>query len=117
MRRNPSRRSRSRSSPVLLTPRPSFSELRQARRHVAETGQGRFQVFDDLLGQDVRCREIVEVVETFVLEPKDVQARLVAGDQLLIRVALEAIRGLAVVTVLGVVTGNEVVQVFPLEGL
>ncbi len=46
--------------------------------------EGGFQVFDDLLRQDVRVREVVGVFETFISEPEDVEASFVAVDEFLV---------------------------------
>lgn len=89
---------------------PSF-ELRQRRCHVAEGGQRGFEVFDDLLLQHVRRRQIVELVQTVVLQPEHIEAGLVAGDQLFIGEVAEALGFLAFVAVRRVVAGDEVAQV------
>lgn len=57
---------------------------RQPREHLAEAGKARFQVLDDLLGQLVRFGQVVQVGEALVLEPEQIEAGLVAGDQLVV---------------------------------
>jgi hypothetical protein len=41
--------------------------------------EGRFEVFDDFLGEEVGIGEVVGLFETFVSEPEDVEAGLVAA--------------------------------------
>jgi len=43
-----------------------------------------FEIFDDCLSENVRIRYIFGVFETFVAEPADIQAGLVAVDEYLI---------------------------------
>jgi len=43
-----------------------------------------FEIFDDCLSKNVRIRYIFGVFETFVAEPADIQAGLVAVDEYLI---------------------------------
>jgi len=47
--------------------------------------QGGFEVFDDLLGENVGIGEIVGVFEAFVAEPEDVEAGFVAVDEFFVR--------------------------------
>jgi hypothetical protein len=54
---------------------------RQPGRHIAEGLQRGLQVFDDLLLQHVRGWQVVQIFQAVVLQPEDVQARLVAGNQ------------------------------------
>jgi len=51
----------------------------QPNRHIPERGQCRFEMLNDLLLQHIRRRQIVEVVQAVVLEPKDIETGLVAG--------------------------------------
>ena len=65
---------------------PSFAwyRLLQPRRHIPKRGQRGFQVIDDLLLQHVRRRQIVEIVQTLVLQPEQIQAGLVAEPNIAI---------------------------------
>ncbi len=57
---------------------------RQTCRHIPECVQCGFQMLDDLLLQDIRRRQIIQVLQAVVLQPEDIQAGLVAGDQFFI---------------------------------
>ena len=61
--------------------------------------------------------EVVDVLEAVVAQPQQVEAGLVAGDQLVVGVALEALGLLAAVAVCWVVAGGEVVEVGSGEGV
>ncbi len=91
-------------------------------RNQFELLQRRFQVFDHLLRDHLRSRKVLRVLQRFVLEPEDVEARLVACDKFLVAVGAPAAvgvllrpRGFALVAVLRVVAGDELVQVRALE--
>jgi hypothetical protein len=71
---------------------------------------------DDFLLQHVGRRQIIQIVQTVVLQPENIEARLVAHDQFLIRIKPEALRFLALMAVLGMVAIDEILQVFTLEG-
>lgn len=47
--------------------------------------QASFDVINDFFGEDFRFGQVVEIGEAFVLEPKDVQAGLVACEYILER--------------------------------
>ena len=49
----------------------------------AEAVQAGFQILDDLGRQIVRLRQIVQIGQALVLEPENIQAGLVAGQNLL----------------------------------
>ncbi len=68
-------------------------------------------MFDDLLLQHVRGWQVVQIFQAVVLQPEDIQARLVAGDQFIVSKELEAFGFLARVPVFRVVAGNEILQV------
>ena len=51
------------------------------------------QVLDDLFGEFVRFRQVVQIDQALVLEPEDVEAGLVAGSQFLVAVAPPAALG------------------------
>src|SRR5881397_2571914 len=86
--------------------------------------QRRPQILDDLGGNDVGRREVVVGFQAFVFEPEDVEAGLIACEDLveLVR-APTAIRvlfgpgGAALVDVPSLVAGNELVEVGALEAL
>jgi hypothetical protein len=42
---------------------------------------GGFEIFDDLLGENVRVRKVVGFCQAFVSEPEDIEAGLVAVDE------------------------------------
>jgi hypothetical protein len=71
----------------------------QSNCHVSKRGQCRFEMLDDFLLQHIGWRQVIEVVQTFVFQPEDVQAGLVAGDQIFVAVVLEAFGFLPLVTV------------------
>lgn len=81
------------------------------------------QILDDLLSQDIRVRQVVQVREAFVLDPGDVQAGLVSGDDILVRELppssfgiLLYIEGfLAFIDVGRVIAVDEVSEVFKLQ--
>ena len=52
----------------------------QRGEHGAEVVQAGFDIFDDVFVQIFRIGKVVQVGETFVFEPEDVQAGFVAGD-------------------------------------
>jgi len=56
-------------------------------RHGLELGESGSQVVDDLAGDDVGGRQVVDVVQGVVLEPGDVEIGLVAGHEVLRRQA------------------------------
>ena len=61
---------------------PRFSIFcAQIRRDVPELFGGGFKVFDDFLGENVGVGQVIGVLETFVAEPEDVEAGLVAIDE------------------------------------
>lgn len=72
-------------------------------------------MFNNLLLQDIRLRQIVEVVETVVLEPEDIETSFIASHQLYIAEELKSFCSNALVTVFRVVAGDEIPQVLQLE--
>ncbi len=92
--------------------------LFQLRFQFPEAVQGALQVFDDLIGQDVRRGEAVEVGEGLVLDPENVQALLVPFPDLVGVIAAPSSvwvllgPGLpSLEPVFGIVAGNEIGQV------
>ena len=93
--------------------------LPQHRQHLPKAVKPGLQVLDDLLGELVRLRQVVQIDQALVLEPEDVEAGLVPGRQLLVAVAPPAAlgrfplipRGLAPVAVARVVALDEPGQV------
>jgi hypothetical protein len=53
----------------------------QVHGDFAELLQGGFEVFDDLLGEDIRVRKVIGFFEAFVSEPEDFQAAFGAVDE------------------------------------
>jgi len=43
--------------------------------------EGGFEIFDDVVGENIGIREVVTFFEAFVTEPEDVETSLVAIDQ------------------------------------
>ena len=92
----------------------------QHRRHGSEAVQAGFEVIDDLFREVRGFRQVVEVGEAVVLEPEEVQAGLVPGDEFFIGelpptavgVLLGVPRFLALEAVGGVVAGDELAEVF-----
>jgi len=82
-----------------------------------ELFQGCFQIGGDIGSDDLGGGEIGGVFEGFVLEPENIEVRLVPLGQLLIGEGLEALALLAVVAVLRIVGGDEVIEVAPFEGI
>jgi len=78
--------------------------------------EGGFEVVGDLLGDDAGGGEVGGFFEGVVFEPEDVEVDLVALGQLGVGEGLEAVGLLAVGAVLGVVAGDEIVEVAALEG-
>ena len=56
--------------------------LRQSPDDTTKTVQSGLHVLDDLGGQIIRFRQVIQIGQTFVLEPEDVQAALVPCDDL-----------------------------------
>ena len=95
----------------------------KSRSDFAELFEGGFEVFDDFLGENVGIGEIVGFFQALVAEPEDIEAGLVAVDELVVLVRAPAAvrilfgpRRLALVAVLRVVALNELVEVFALQG-
>ena len=79
--------------------------------HVAHALQRSFEVFDDFRADDIGRGEVVEVVQTFVLEPEDIKVELVALHEFADGEAVEAFAFLSLGAVVCVVAGYEVVKV------
>lgn len=69
-------------------------------------------MLDNLLRQYVRRWQTVQVIKAVVLEPEDIETRLVAGDEILVFEVAEALRLLTFVTIGRVVGFDELLQVF-----
>ena len=54
--------------------------------------EGGFEVFDDLLGENIGIGEVVGFFEAFIPEPEDVEAGLVAVVQILVVVRAPVVR-------------------------
>ena len=66
-------------------------------------------------GQDFGFGQVFGVFQAFILEPEDVQVRLVAGGKGVVVEGLEAFRLLALAAVGGVEAGDKVLQVGKLQ--
>ncbi len=91
----------------------------QILRDGAELFQCRLQVLDDRGGEDVGLREVSGLFQRFVADPEDVEVGLVTGHRLVVGEGLPASVGVvlgpclgSLIAVLGVVAGDEVVQIF-----
>lgn len=62
----------------------------QVCRNLAKLLQRRLQVIDDFLGDDLRRGKVIAVGERLVLEPENVEARLVARDEFVVAVSAPA---------------------------
>ena len=98
--------------------------LFQLRFQLPEAVQRALQVFDDLIGQDVRRGEAVEVGEGLVLDPENVQALLVPFPDLVGVVAAPSPIGVllgpglpSLEPVFGIVAGNEIGQIRVCHGI
>jgi hypothetical protein len=94
-----------------------ISLAHQAGCYISERVQRRFQVFDDLLRKDIRRRHFIQVIQAVVLQPENIQAGLVAGNEVVVRKVLEALRLIAFVPIVGVVAGDEIPQVVEFQRL
>lgn len=83
----------------------------QHRYELGELGKRGLEVVDDLRCQNCGRWKIGSVVERLVPEPRDVEVRLVPGDDLVIAVAVEPLRLDALRTVIGSVGRDEFLQV------
>jgi hypothetical protein len=66
--------------------------------HRLGLGQRSGEVVDDLPGDDLGRRQVVDVLERGVLQPGDVEVGLVTRDEFLVREPAEALALLALVT-------------------
>jgi hypothetical protein len=88
-----------------------------------ETFHRRLEVLDDVIGQEVRVRQIAEVGKTFILDPGNIEAGLVAVDNFLIRKLAPAAFGIALrvpglfsfFPVGRVITLDKILEVFKLQ--
>ena len=67
--------------------------LPQPREHLSKSVKSGFQILDDLLGKLVWLGQVVQIHQTLVLEPQDIEAGLVTGRQFLVAVAAPAALG------------------------
>ena len=58
--------------------------LPQPRQHLPKAVKPSLQVLDDLLGEFVRFRQVVQIDQALVLEPEGIEAGLVASRQFLV---------------------------------
>ena len=97
----------------------------KAGQNGAKAGQAGFQVFYDLLRQLVGFRQIVEVGETLILQPEDIEAGFITGCQFLVGVPTPAAfrvlpgipRCFSLVPILRVVAVDELGQMLKTERL
>lgn len=97
----------------------------QVSRNGLELFEGRLEIVGDFLGQDFGVGEVFAVFQAFVLEPEDVQVRLVALDQVLVVEGAPAAIGFLLrvprrpplAPRLGLEALDEIVQVAALQGL
>ena len=87
-------------------------------RNIRELFQGRLQVVDDFLGEDIGVGQVVGFFQGFVKQPEDVEVGIVSLQHLVVFVATPAAFGsffrpdaIAAIGALGVVAFDELVQV------
>jgi hypothetical protein len=85
----------------------------QIRRYQGKLIERSLQILDDLSGDHIGGRQVGGVLQAVVLEPENVEAGLVTLYQLFIGERMQTLRLFPLVSVLGFVAGDEVVQVFP----
>jgi hypothetical protein len=83
----------------------------EAGCYLSELSQCGLQVLDYLRGYHMRGRQVFGVLQRLVPEPENVEAGLVSGDQFLVGEGSEPLGLCAFEPVLGVVAGDEIVQV------
>lgn len=59
-------------------------DLSQFAHHTSELFEGRVKVLNNLGRKNVGFGQAVQVLETFILEPEDIQVELVPRDEVLI---------------------------------
>ena len=89
----------------------------QVGRDLGELVEGGLQVFGNLGGYDIGVGKTGRVFQTIVLEPEDVQAELVALEELVIVEGPEAVGGPALVAVVRVIAGDKIVQIRTFQGV
>ena len=72
--------------------------------------EGGLEVFDDAGGEDFGGCQSIGIFKTFVAEPEEVEADFVAFEQVIVAEGVEVVAFLALVTIFGVVAGDEVVE-------
>src|SRR5438445_1153681 len=92
----------------------------QVRQNTLDLPQRVPQVLRDLLGQDMGIREVGRVLETLVTQPEQVEAELVARQDLLVAIWPPAPirrrfrpRRFAFMTPARAITGDKIVEVRP----
>jgi hypothetical protein len=107
---------------VLLTWNPLWRIPTQVFSNQPELLQRRLQIFDDFLRNHIGRRQVVRVSKAFIFEPKNVEARLVSRNQLIIAVSAPttvgvclALRRAPLVAVGRVVERHKLIEVFALE--
>ena len=63
----------------------AVSSSLQCRHNLSKTGKSGLQVFNDFGCQLLRLRQIIKVGQTFVFEPKNIQAGFIPSEYLVIR--------------------------------
>ena len=99
---------------VIVSPRSSYL-FPQICGDLRDLVQRRLQVFGNLGGYHVGVGKIGRVLQALVFKPENIQAYLVSLEQVFVGEGLETFRLFALVTVLGVIAGDEIVQVSPLQ--
>ena len=77
--------------------------------------QGRLQALYDLRGEHLWLRQVLRVLQAFVLEPEDIKAALIPLDQLIISEGMETIRFGPFPAVLRIVAADEVLEILVLK--
>jgi hypothetical protein len=73
------------------------------------------KVLDNLLLQNVGRRQVIEVIQTLVFQPKDIQTGLVTRHRFFVAEELEPFASHPLVTIFRVVAGDEILQFVQLE--
>ena len=77
--------------------------------------QRRLQIFHNAGGKDIRGSQRISTFETFITQPEEVKAHLVAFEQFVIAKRVETLAFLPLVTVFRMVAGHEIIEMSAVE--
>ena len=89
--------------------------LLQLRRDLHELVQRRLKIFSDLRCDHIRFWQVCRIFQAVIFQPEDIQAHLVAFNQLIVAEYMKAFAFLTLVPVLRFVARDEVIEVGPLQ--